>query len=116
MKKWFFTLEGTDKVTENTPEVGGSWEIIDHRGGKDYRAIGEYIEMNRPKKKLVFTLKTPQFSELLDKNTVEIKEKQQGSEMIFSQNIIVAHEEDLTKYDVEKALKGCHDGSEHSWN
>ncbi|MGG0152529.1 ATPase [Bacillus mycoides] len=50
MKKWFFTLEGTDKVTENTPEVGGSWEIIDHRGGKDYRAIGEYIEMNRPKK------------------------------------------------------------------
>lgn len=67
-----FTLEGTDKVTGNTPEVGGSWEIIDHRGEKDYRAIGEYIEMNRPKK-LVFTLKTPQFSELLDKITVEIK-------------------------------------------
>ena len=58
----------------------------------------------------------PQFSELLDKITVEIKEKQQGSEMIFSQNIIVAHEEDWTKYDVEKALKGCHDGSEHGWN
>lgn len=50
MKKWFFTLEGTDKVTGNTPEVGGSWEIIDHRGEKDYRAIGEYIEMNRPEK------------------------------------------------------------------
>ncbi|VXC79657.1 ATPase (fragment) [Bacillus mycoides] len=26
--------------------------------------------------------------------------------MIFSQNIIVAHEEDWTKYDIEKALKG----------
>ncbi|MGH0941225.1 ATPase [Bacillus mycoides] len=36
--------------------------------------------------------------------------------MIFSQNIIVAHEEDWTKYDVEKALKGCHDGSDHGWN
>ncbi|MED1628699.1 MULTISPECIES: hypothetical protein [Bacillus] len=36
--------------------------------------------------------------------------------MIFSQNIIVAHEEDWTKYDVEKALKGCHAGSEHDWN
>ncbi|UYX55215.1 MULTISPECIES: SRPBCC domain-containing protein [Bacillus] len=24
MKKWFFTLEGTNKVTANTPEVGGS--------------------------------------------------------------------------------------------
>ncbi|QWG64085.1 ATPase [Bacillus mycoides] len=32
--------------------------------------------------------------------------------MIFSQNIIVAHEEDWTKYDVEKALKGCHAGPE----
>ncbi|MBJ7957214.1 ATPase [Bacillus mycoides] len=50
MKKWFFTLEGTDKVTGNTPEVGGSWETIDHRGGKNHRVIGEYIEMNRPKK------------------------------------------------------------------
>ncbi|MFA2694595.1 ATPase [Bacillus mycoides] len=36
--------------------------------------------------------------------------------MIFSQNIIVAHEEDWTKYDVEKALKGCQDGSDHGWN
>ncbi|WP_252188859.1 ATPase [Bacillus mycoides] len=36
--------------------------------------------------------------------------------MIFSQNIIVAHEEDWTKYDVEKALKGCQDGSDHCWN
>lgn len=110
-----FTLEGTDKVTGNTPEVGGSWETIDHRGGKDYRAIGEYIEMNRPKK-ISIHIKTPQFSELLDKITVEIKEKQQGFKMIFSQNIIVAHEEDWTKYDIEKALKGCHDGSEHGWN
>ncbi|SCB68658.1 Protein of unknown function [Bacillus mycoides] len=24
MKKWFFTLEGTNKVTANTPELGGS--------------------------------------------------------------------------------------------
>lgn len=46
IKKWFFTLEGTNKITRNTPGVGGSWEIVDHRNGKDYRAIGEYFEMN----------------------------------------------------------------------
>ncbi|PFI44648.1 ATPase [Bacillus cereus] len=115
MKKWFFTLEGTNKITKNTPEVGGSWEIVDHRNGKDYRAIGEYIEMNRPKK-LAFTFKMPQFGELEDTITVEIMEKQQGSEMIFSQNIIVPHEENWTKSDVEKALKDYHDGSEHGWN
>ncbi|MES5893706.1 SRPBCC domain-containing protein [Bacillus cereus group sp. RP43] len=115
MKKWFFTLEGTNKVTENTPEVGGSWEIVDHRDGKDYRAIGEYIEMNRPKK-LVFTFKMPQFSELEDTITVEIKDHQQGSEMTFSQNIIVPHEENWTELHIEKALKEHHDGSEHGWN
>ncbi|MED0989795.1 SRPBCC domain-containing protein [Bacillus nitratireducens] len=115
MKKCFFTLEGTNKITKNTPEVGGSWEIVDHRNGKDYRAIGEYIEMNRPEK-LAFTFKMPQFSELEDTITVEIMEKQQGSEMIFSQNIIVPHEENWTKSDVEKALKDYHDGSEHGWN
>lgn len=56
MKKWFFTLEGTNKVAQNDPKVGGSWEIVDHRQGVDYRAIGEYVEINSPEK-IVFTLK-----------------------------------------------------------
>ena len=50
MRKWFFTLEGTNKVTRNNPQVGGAWEIIDHRGGQDYRAIEEYLEMDTSKK------------------------------------------------------------------
>jgi uncharacterized protein YndB with AHSA1/START domain len=62
MRKWFFTLEGTNKVAQNNPQVGGNWEIIDHRDGKDYRAIGEYLEIDPPTK-LVFTFKMPQFSE-----------------------------------------------------
>ncbi|OJD57845.1 ATPase [Bacillus sp. NH11B] len=36
--------------------------------------------------------------------------------MTFSQNIIVPHEENWAKSDVEKALKDYHDGSEHGWN
>ncbi len=36
MRKWLFTLEGTNKkVAQNDPQVGGgTWEIIDHRDGK----------------------------------------------------------------------------------
>ena len=45
MRKWFFTLEGTNKVAQNNPEVGGTWEIVDHRDGNDYRAVGEYLEI-----------------------------------------------------------------------
>lgn len=36
--------------------------------------------------------------------------------MTFSQQIIVPHEENWTKADIEKALKEYHDGSEHGWN
>jgi uncharacterized protein YndB with AHSA1/START domain len=115
MRKWFFTLEGTNKLAQNNPQVGGTWEIIDHRDGKDYRAIGEYIEIDPPKK-LVFTFKMPQFSETVDTITVEIKELQEGCEMTFTQNIIVPHEENWTKSDIEKALGEYHDGSEHGWN
>ena len=77
MRKWFFTLEGTNKVAQNDPQVGGAWEIIDHREGKDYRAIGEYLEMDRPNK-LVFTFKMPQFSEAADTITVELQEHQKA--------------------------------------
>ncbi|ALC81982.1 ATPase [Bacillus gobiensis] len=115
MRKWFFTLEGTNKVAQNNPQVGGTWEIVDHRDGKDYRAIGEYLEIVPPTK-LVFTFKMPQFSELEDTITVELKEIQQGCEMTFTQNIIVPHEENWTKSDIEKALREYHEGSEHGWN
>jgi len=115
MRKWFFTLKGTNKVAQNNPQVGGAWEIIDHRDGKDYRAIGEYLEIDPPTK-LVFTFKMPQFSETEDRITVEIKALQQGCEMTFSQEIIVPHEENWTPADIEKALGEYHDGSEHGWN
>jgi uncharacterized protein YndB with AHSA1/START domain len=115
MRKWFFTLEGTNKVAQNNPRVGGTWEIVDHRDGKDYRALGEYLEIDPPKK-LVFTFKMPQFSDSEDTIKVELKELQQGCEMTFSQNIVVPHQENWTKSDIEKALREYHDGSEHGWN
>lgn len=115
MRKWFFTLESTNKVAQNNPQVGGTWEIIDHREGKDYRAIGEYLEIDRPNK-LVFTFRMPQFSETEDTITVELKEIQNGCEMIFSQHIIVPHEENWLKPDIENALEEYHDGTEHGWN
>ncbi|MGW6666443.1 SRPBCC family protein [Peribacillus sp. NPDC055009] len=115
MRKWFFTLEGTNKVAQNDSQVGGTWEIIDHRDGKDYRAIGEYLEMDPPNK-LVFTFKMPQFSESVDTITVELKKLKKGCEMTFLQKIIVPHEENWTESDIEKALGEYHDGSEHGWN
>ncbi|RDW16106.1 ATPase [Oceanobacillus arenosus] len=115
MRKWFFTLEGTNKVAKNDPQIAGTWEIVDHRDGKDYRAIGEYLEIDSPKK-LMFTFKMPQFNDLQDTITVELKGLQQGCEMTFSQDIIVPHEENWAASDIEKAIKEHRDGTEQGWH
>ncbi|PIC70653.1 MULTISPECIES: SRPBCC domain-containing protein [unclassified Sporosarcina] len=115
MRKWFFTLEGTNKVTRNNPKVGGTWEIIDHRGGQDYRAIGEYLEIDPPKK-VMFTFKMPEMSDLEDTITVELKELEQGCKMTFTQLIHVAQEVNWTESEIEKALTEMHDGTEVGWN
>lgn len=115
MRKWFFTLEGTNKVCANDPRVGGSWEIVDHREGQDYRAIGEYLEIEPPTK-LVFTFKMPQFSDTVDTITVEIKPMSQSCEMRFTQSIVVPHEEQWSESDLAAALGEYHDSTEHGWN
>lgn len=116
MKKWFFTLEGTNKVAQNDPKVGGTWEIVDHRQGKDYRAIGEYLEIE-PAQKIVFTFRMPELSDsgLSDKLTVELKETEQGCEMTFTQLIHVIHEEIWDESDIEKAHTEWHDSTEQGW-
>jgi len=115
LKKWMFTMEHTNKVAESDPRVGGTWEIVDHRNGKDYRAIGEY-KVVEPPTKLVFTFKMPQFSNLEDDITVEIQPLGTGSEMIFTQEINVIHEEGWTTENIEKAHEDWKKETEQGWH
>jgi uncharacterized protein YndB with AHSA1/START domain len=101
-------------VAKNEPNVGGTWEIVDHREGKDYRDIGEYIEIERPSK-LVFTFKMPQFSDTEDVMTVEIKHLEKGCEMTFTQGIVFPHEEDWTEEDIERVLGEYIHDTEQGW-
>lgn len=114
-RKWLFTLESTNKVAKNEPYIGGTWEIIDHREGKDYRAIGEYVEIDSPNK-IVFTFRMPQFSDTEDTITVGLKALEDGCEMFFTQRIIVPHEDNWTTADIEKAHAEFISGSEHGWS
>ena len=64
-RNWFMTLQATNKVAKNDLQVVGEWEVVDHRQGQDFRAIGTYKEIVE-NEKLVFTFKMPQFSEYED--------------------------------------------------
>lgn len=115
MKRWLFTAEATNKVAFSDPRVGGAWQITDHREGKEYTAIGKYLEIDRPNR-LVFTFQMPQFSDTTDTITVEIRALEHGCEMNFTQEIYVPHEDNWTDEDIERALEEYRSSSEHGWS
>ena len=114
-RKWLFTAENTNQVAVNQPEVGGSWEIVDRREGKDYRAIGTYRELDRPNR-IVMTFEMPQFSDTTDELIISLKPVPDGTEMTFTQNITVPHEDGWGKSEIEKAMQEYHDSSKQGWN
>jgi uncharacterized protein YndB with AHSA1/START domain len=114
MKKWLFTLEPTNKVARSDLRIGGMWEIVDHREGIDYRALGEYVDIIQPNK-LVFTFKMPQFSDTEDIIRVFISPVQDMCEMTFTQEIVVPHEETWTEEDIERTKAEYSTQSEEGW-
>ncbi|PSL40248.1 uncharacterized protein YndB with AHSA1/START domain [Planomicrobium soli] len=115
MKKWLFTSEATNKLVKNDLQVGGMWEIVDHRDGTDYRAIGEYQEIRQPNK-LVFTFELPQFNNAVDIVRVTISEVREATEMLFTQEIVVPHEEGWSDEDAKKNLAEFGTQTEEGWS
>src|SRR5690349_17749924 len=78
-RKWLFTTP-TDEAYSAALDVrvGGKWTIMARRAGTDYTAIGEYLEIERPRR-LVFTFAMPQFSPEYNRLTIEIVADGSGS-------------------------------------
>jgi len=115
MKKWLFTTESTNVVAKNDLRIGGVWEIIDRRGGEEYRATGEYLEIDAPHR-LEFSFKMPQFNDLQDRIVVWVSQVQDACEMTFKQEIVVPHEEEWSEDDIETAMQDYSGQSEEGWD
>jgi uncharacterized protein YndB with AHSA1/START domain len=82
---WLFTTpESESHHTALDVRVGGQWEIVDRRGGVDYRAIGEY-RVVEPPHRLVFSFGMPQFASGFTTVTVEIAADGDGAVMTLTQ-------------------------------
>ena len=85
-KIWLFTSPDSEvNETIIDARVGGKWRMMDRREGVDYTALGEYLELDRPRR-IVFTFAMPQFSPNSDTITVEFAPDGAGCVMTFTQS------------------------------
>lgn len=83
--RWLFTGPTSEShATSMEVRIGGRWTITDVRDGVTYTAIGEYVEIDRPRR-LVFTFEMPQFSPNADRVTVEIVPDRSGCVLTLTQ-------------------------------
>jgi uncharacterized protein YndB with AHSA1/START domain len=95
-RKWLFTLpEGEAYTAELDTRIGGRWTITERRGGVDYTGVGEYLEIDRPRR-LVFTFAMPQFSPDINRIIVEIEPEETGCILTLVQEGLPEGYEDAT--------------------
>jgi uncharacterized protein YndB with AHSA1/START domain len=104
-QKWLFTLPHSVKNTAQIDaRIGGTYNITDQRDGQTYTAIGEYLEIDRPRR-LVFTFGMPQFSPDFDRLTVEIVPDGSGCIVTLIQEDMQTGYEKSTKRGWNKMFK-----------
>jgi uncharacterized protein YndB with AHSA1/START domain len=79
----FATPTGTMVQAEIDPRVGGTFVFTDRRDGEDAGDIGEYLEIDRPRR-LVFTLSVDKYSPYVDRIIVDIAPLESGCELTLT--------------------------------
>jgi uncharacterized protein YndB with AHSA1/START domain len=87
--RWLFaTATGRMVRVEIDPRVGGSFCFVDRRDGVDVEHVGEYLEIDRPRR-LVFTFSVPMYSRESSRVTVEIVPLESGCELtLIHENVL----------------------------
>ena len=95
--KWLFaTPTGTMTRVEIDARVGGKFTIVDRRDGEDIEHVGEYLEIDRPRR-LVFSFGVPKFSSLFTRVAIDIVPLETGCELTLTQEGVLPDYADRTK-------------------
>jgi uncharacterized protein YndB with AHSA1/START domain len=82
--KWLFsTTTGRMVRVEVDARVGGKFAFVDRRDGEDIEHVGEYLEIDRPRR-LVFTFAVPKFSSQNTRVSIDIRPLGTGCELTLT--------------------------------
>jgi uncharacterized protein YndB with AHSA1/START domain len=85
-KFMFATATGTMVRVAIDARVGGRYAFVDRRDGEDVEHVGEYLEIQRPRR-LVFTLQVPKYSQESSVIAIEITPRDSGCELLLTQTL-----------------------------
>jgi uncharacterized protein YndB with AHSA1/START domain len=82
--KWLFaTPTGQMVRAEIDARVGGSFVFTDRRGGEDVEHVGNYLEIDRPRR-LAFSFTVPKYSTLSTRVTIDLAALPSGCELTLT--------------------------------
>ena len=95
--QWLFaTPAGQMLRVEINARIGGGFVFVERRNGEDIEHIGEYLEIERPRR-LVFTFVVSKYSSVYTRVTIEIEPSRAGCELTLVHEGVLAEYEKLTQ-------------------
>ena len=91
--RWLFATPTGEVIRADVdPRVGGFFNVTERRDGEDVEHIGEYVELDRPRR-IVFLFQVPKFGPDRDRVIVDIKALATGCEVTITHELAPADAE-----------------------
>jgi uncharacterized protein YndB with AHSA1/START domain len=85
--RWLFATPTGEMVrVEVDARVGGSFNITERRDGEDVAHVGEYVELDRPRR-IVFLLSVPKYSSERGRVEIDIRALASGCELTLTHEV-----------------------------
>lgn len=101
----FGTPTGEIVRVDMDPRVGGGFVITDRRDGVDVEHLGQYLELERPRR-LVFSFTVSKFTDLTTRVSIDIRPVEGGCELTLQHEGVLADYGKATQEGWGKILAG----------
>jgi uncharacterized protein YndB with AHSA1/START domain len=101
----FATPTGKMVRVEVDARVGGKFAFVDRRDGEDVEHIGEYLEIDRPRR-LVFTFGVPKYSSVITRVIIDVVPLGTGCELTLTHEGVLPDYASRTEAGWTGILKG----------